>query len=329
MKNGIFVLVFLASALTRIFLLGSAPERLVKSLGQDLTCAVFSDQNYENENGNQYDLYIPAGLDKTQDQNLILYIHGGSFNSGSKADGETWCRYYAAQGYITASVDYTLQMHGKDASVYQMNKEIENAVRAIRQRTEELGYHIAGMAPFGVSAGGTLAMNLAYNGNSAIPVRFVFQVAAPTYFEPSEWTLLMKVDKLASEHDFCKMMTGKELEDYTQEIQKISPAGIVSDDSVPSLIAYGRIDHCVPVNQKKIISWKRTFFTTFHTTISNFRSPTMGCIMIRISCRNFWKNPWNMPSVILQLDPHELLRRNCVKLTRFLLQEYAVKTIGG
>lgn len=50
MKNGIFVLVFLASALTRIFLLGSAPERLVKSLGQDLTCAVFSDQNYENEN---------------------------------------------------------------------------------------------------------------------------------------------------------------------------------------------------------------------------------------------------------------------------------------
>ena len=109
------------------------------------------------------------------------------------------------------------------------------------------------MAPFGVSAGGTLAMNLAYNGNSAIPVRFVFQVAAPTYFEPSEWTLLMKVDKLASEHDFCKMMTGKELEDYTQEIQKISPAGIVSDDSVPSLIAYGRIDHCVPVNQKNYL----------------------------------------------------------------------------
>lgn len=126
MKNGIFVLVFLASALTRIFLLGSAPERLVKSLGQDLTCAVFSDQNYENENGNQYDLYIPAGLDRTQDQNLILYIHGGSFNSGSKADGETWCRYYAAQGYITASVDYTLQMHGKDRQSAEREKDCGN-----------------------------------------------------------------------------------------------------------------------------------------------------------------------------------------------------------
>ena len=103
---GIFVLVFLASALTRIFLLGSAPERLVKSLGQDLTCTVFSDQHYENENGNRYDLYIPAGLDRMQDQNLILYIHGGSFNSGSKADGETWCRYYLMGAYILHNVPY-------------------------------------------------------------------------------------------------------------------------------------------------------------------------------------------------------------------------------
>ena len=247
---GIFLLFFLASALVRISLLGSAPERLIKKATQDSTGDIFKNQNYENENGNQYDLYIPSGLDKTQNQYLILYIHGGSFNSGSKEDGETWCKYYAAQGYITASVDYTLQMQGKDASIYQMNEEIENAVRAIQQRTAELGYHVAGMAPFGVSAGGTLAMNLAYNGNSAIPVKFVFQMAAPTYFEPSEWSLLMKVDKLASATDFCKMMTGKELDDYTLDIQKISPAGIVNDDSVPSLIAYGRIDHCVPVNQK-------------------------------------------------------------------------------
>mgnify|MGYP002238125220 CR=1 FL=1 len=82
------------------------------------------------------------------------------------------------QRYITASVDYTLQNQGKDASIYLMNEEIENAVKAIKQKTKELGYHIAGMAPCGVSAGGTLAMNLAYNGNSAIPVKFVFQLAA-------------------------------------------------------------------------------------------------------------------------------------------------------
>ena len=131
-----------------------------------------------------------------------------------------------------------------------LNEEIENAVKTIKQKTEELGYHIAGMAPCGVSAGGTLAMNLAYNGNSAIPVKFVFQLAAPTYFAPSEWSLLMKVDRLDSEEEFCKMMTGKELEDYDTEIQNISPTCIVNEDSVPSLIGYGLIDHCVPLSQK-------------------------------------------------------------------------------
>ena len=245
-----FIVVFLISALIRIMLLGSAPERLIKVEWDESVGEIYSNLDYENDNGNQYDLYIPSGLDKSENQYLILFIHGGSFNSGSKEDGESWCKYYATKGYITASVDYTSQNQGKDASIYLMNEEIENAVKAIKQKTEELGYHIAGMAPCGVSAGGTLAMNLAYNGNSAIPVKFVFQLAAPTYFAPSEWSLLMKVDRLDSEEKFCKMMTGKELEDYDTEIQNISPACIVNEDSVPSLIGYGLIDHCVPLSQK-------------------------------------------------------------------------------
>lgn len=245
-----FIVVFLISALIRIMLLGSAPERLIKVEWDESVGEIYSNLDYENDNGNQYDLYIPSGLDKSENQYLILFIHGGSFNSGSKEDGESWCKYYATKGYITASVDYTLQNQGKDASIYLMNEEIENAVKTIKQKTEELGYHIAGMAPCGVSAGGTLAMNLAYNGNSAIPVKFVFQLAAPTYFAPSEWSLLMKVDRLDSEEEFCKMMTGKELEDYDTEIQNISPTCIVNEDSVPSLIGYGLIDHCVPLSQK-------------------------------------------------------------------------------
>ena len=245
-----FIVVFLISALIRIMLLGSAPERLIKVEWDESVGEIYSNLDYENDNGNQYDLYIPSGLDKSENQYLILFIHGGSFNSGSKEDGESWCKYYATKGYITASVDYTLQKQGKDASIYLMNEEIENAVKAIKQKTEELGYHIAGMAPCGVSAGGTLAMNLAYNCNSAIPVKFVFQLAAPTYFAPSEWSLLMKVDRLDSEEEFCKMMTGKELEDYDTEIQNISPTCIVNEDSVPSLIGYGLIDHCVPLSQK-------------------------------------------------------------------------------
>ena len=246
----VFVIVFVGSALVRIALLCGAPERLIRVKWNDSVGTVYANQEYENTNGHKYDLYIPSGLDESQNQYLILFIHGGSFNSGAKEDGDAWCKYYATKGYITATVDYTLQAHGQEASIYLMNSEIESAVKAIKEQAEALGYRIAGMAPCGVSAGGTLAMNLAYNGNSEIPVKFVFQLAAPTYFDPSEWSLLMRVDKLKTEDEFCAMMTGKTMTDYSREIQKISPACIVSADSVPSLIGYGLIDHCVPLSQK-------------------------------------------------------------------------------
>ncbi len=146
-----------------------------------------------------------------------------------------------------------------------------------------------------------LAMNLAYNGNSAIPVKFVFQLAAPTYFAPSEWSLLMKVDRLDSEEEFCKMMTGKELEDYDTEIRNISPACIVNEDSVPSLIGYGLIDHCVPLSQKYYLmeAYDRTM--SCMTTL-NFQSQIMACITTWTSCRSFWTNPLSMQKYILQID---------------------------
>ena len=137
----------------------------------------------------------------------------------------------------------------------KLNEEIENAVKAIKKETEELGYRVTGMAASGVSAGGTLAMNLAYGGNSAIPVRFVFELAAPTYFVAEDWGSLMKSDNLGSEEEFYRMMTGKELsaQEYRQEIKKISPTCLVGEDSVPTLIGYGLKDHCVPADQKEYL----------------------------------------------------------------------------
>lgn len=226
--------------------------KLIKVKWDDKTGTIYKDLSYENENNNKYDLYIPSNLDKEKEQYLIVYIHGGSFNSGSKEDGDLWCKYYATKGYITATIDYTLQNQGKDASITLMNNEIENSIKAIKEYLNNLGYNVVGMASSGVSAGGTLAMNLAYNGNSSIPVKFVFQLAGPTFFEPSEWGLLKKVDKLDTDEEFYEMMTGLPFEkDLSQEeINKISPSALVNENTVPSLIGYGLKDHCVPLSQK-------------------------------------------------------------------------------
>ena len=188
----LFVVVFVISALVRVNMLGSAPMKLLLVQWDDTIGTVYSDLNYENDYGHKYDLYVPSNIDKGKAQQLILYIHGGSFNSGTKEDGEVWCKYYASKGYITASLDYSLQTVQEDASLVRMNTEIKECVNAINEKCIELGYTLDGMATRGVSAGGTLAMNYAYTcaDSSAIPVKFVFQLAAPADFEPDDWSIL-------------------------------------------------------------------------------------------------------------------------------------------
>jgi len=244
-----FVLSFVVSAVVRMRILGSAPARMFQVDWNGIIC---KDLRYGDSASETYDLYLPERLDKSKAQHLIVYIHGGSFNSGSKEDGTPWCRYFASKGYLTASLNYTLQKHDEDATLGKMGQEIENAVAAISDYTKTAGIQLADMAVCGVSAGGTLAMNFAYRGRSEIPVRFVFQLAAPTYFAADEWELLKKVDGLESDDEFYRMMIGDDYseENLQEEINSISPASLVDEDSVPTLLGYGLIDHCVPLTQK-------------------------------------------------------------------------------
>ena len=255
----LFVVVFIASALLSMNITGSAPQKL---LNVDYNGSVYTNLSYKNANEHKYDLYLPENINMEETQNLILFIHGGSFNSGSKEEFEAWCRYYAAKGYITATVDYTLQNQGMDADLNLMNEEIKNCVNAIDEYCQTLGINIKGMAVSGVSAGGTLALNYAYKcaQSSAIPVKFVFQLAAPAYFEPDEWGILMRVNKTETQREFVEIMTGVQITDeqmksgeYKKYIDEISPSMLVDITSVPTLCGYGLKDHLVPASSRETL----------------------------------------------------------------------------
>lgn len=257
-----FVVTFFASALISINLTGSAPSRLLKTDWNENSGAIYRDLAYQNDGGHGYDLYIPSGLDKNENQNLILYIHGGSFNSGAKEDGDDWCKYYASRGYITATVDYTLQKSGVKADLNLMNEQIKSCVSAIAEKCAELGYNLSGMATCGVSAGGTLAMNYAYKcaESSAVPVKFVFQLAGPSDFEPTDWALLKQVNKIKTDTEFLKWMTGVDITEemlesgeYNRYVDEISPARLVNSTSVPTLVGYGLKDHAVPASSRILL----------------------------------------------------------------------------
>lgn len=240
----LFAGVFLFSALLSIWYAGSAPMRLLAVEWNETVGTIHHGLPYQD--GLHYDLYIPADIDQTSPQHLLLFIHGGSFNSGAKEDGDAWCKYFASQGYIAATLDYSLQGKGRPIPLQQMNDEIAACVAAIDAYCTSLGCQIDGMAPVGVSAGGTLAMNYAYTcaDSSAIPVRFVCQLAGPADFQPEDWGLLKQANGITSDEDFIAMMAGN------GSIDEISPARLITPASVPTLMGYGLRDHVIPGNQR-------------------------------------------------------------------------------
>ena len=184
-KNTIFIVLcvvsffvsFIVGALVCAQITGGLPQRLVKVKWDDSVGKQYKNLDYVNDRGHKFDLYIPTKV--STEANLILYIHGGSFNSGAKEDGDLWCKYFASKGYVTATLDYTLQKKGVDANLNKLDLQIKNCVAAIKEECLNKGITLNGMATCGVSAGGTLAMNYAYkhDKDSAIPIKFVFQLA--------------------------------------------------------------------------------------------------------------------------------------------------------
>ena len=149
----------------------------------------YSDINFGKWSDTSYDLYIPAELNKEKECSLILFIHGGSFSAGDKADEDAWCKFFTSKGYITATLNYSLMGDGKSSNINLMNEQIFACVKAIKNDCLDRGYDIKQMATSGQSAGGCLAMLYAYSHreDSPIPVKFVFQQTGPASFHVEHW----------------------------------------------------------------------------------------------------------------------------------------------
>lgn len=216
---------------------------------------VINDLTYSTESYSQYDLYLPEDKSKHL---LLLFLHGGNFTSGDKADEDVWCRYYASQGYVAASINYPLyeKSNNKTTNVNSMIFCIRQAVSVIKLLCDNKDYELSAMALSGESAGGCLAMIYAYRdaANSPLPVRFVFQQAGAASLEPDDWGYHSTSEKI----NFVQMLTGQTVTSdmiangqYHDMIAKISPASLVDSTTVPTLCAYGSTDKYVPKEMKE------------------------------------------------------------------------------
>lgn len=218
----------------------------------DADGSIYTDLSYGDEEANTYDLYIPANASKEEEHGVILYVHGGSWNSGKKEDEAPDCKRYAKEGYITASMNYTLADGSKENNIYKMVDEIQACVAALKEELTNRGYKVTKMAIGGTSAGGHLSSLYAYSRaeSSALPVVLVINKVGPSDMHPDTWEPVM--DPLTVSY-VVSLMVGREVtSDQIQKgeveelINSVSPAYFVNSNSCASVLAYGANDQIVP-----------------------------------------------------------------------------------
>ena len=92
---------------------------------------------------------------------VLLYIHGGGFMAGSLLETSSDLRWFADQGYLVVSAGYSLFSEG-NPSWHKAPQDVACALSWLNDNVTRYGGDINKLAILGDSAGGNLALNLAY-----------------------------------------------------------------------------------------------------------------------------------------------------------------------
>ncbi|MDQ6914707.1 MAG: carboxylesterase family protein [Actinomycetota bacterium] len=122
------------------------------------------------------DLYTPAGDTRTQRRPAVIWVHGGGFAVGGKADSNVvqLATTFAKRGYVAASVNYRLlapQGCGGNPNPTQecinaafgAQHDVQASVRWLRAHADQYGIDPNRIAVGGTSAGAVTSVLLATN----------------------------------------------------------------------------------------------------------------------------------------------------------------------
>jgi acetyl esterase/lipase len=203
------------------------------------------------------DLFLPATPNGPVP--LIVWVHGGGWQNGSKENCLALRSGFLERGYAVASLNYRLSQH---AVFPAQIEDCKAAIRWLRAHAGEYGLDPARFGAWGSSAGGHLVALLGTSGDVK-----TFDVGAHLdqssrvqavcdYFGPTDFIALAKArDSRRPATDLSpesKLIGGLVL-DHPDKVAAANPITYVSADDPPFLIVHGDQDPLVPLAQSQLL----------------------------------------------------------------------------
>jgi len=170
-------------------------------------------------------------------QPLIVVVHGGSWNGGSKEQLPAMNRHLARQQYTVAAINYR---HAPKQPFPAPVADVFRAIDFLKAHAAEFQLDLTRIVLIGRSAGGQIALSAAYAGREP-SIRGVVSFYAPT-------DLVLGYNKPSAVLD-----SNKALEDYLggspaqnpDGYAAASPANHVGASTPPTLLIHGALDPVV------------------------------------------------------------------------------------
>jgi len=216
----------------------------------------FKNVEYKNINGRslQMDFYRPKGM--TKPAPLLVFIHGGGWTGGDRADYLVYLTHFAKLGYVTATVSYRFV---KEAPYPACVIDIMDAVHFIFQNGEKYNYDPDRICMIGGSAGSHLAMLAAYGWKKQATASDTIQPivekhkikAVVEIYGPTDFTT-----EYARNHPTITNFLAHSYQEAPQLYVEASPINYVTKDSPTTLILHGTRDMLVPISQAELLKHK-------------------------------------------------------------------------
>jgi acetyl esterase/lipase len=203
------------------------------------------------------DLYVPDKADGPMP--LIIWIHGGGWQNGSKDGCPPLRKGYAERGYAVASINYRLSSH---ATFPAQIEDCKAAIRWLRAHAEENNIDPTRFGVWGSSAGGHLVALVGTSGDviefdvgeyldQSSRVQAVCDYYGPTDFKVFVTTAGYERHAGANSPE-AKLIGGAVLENK-DKAASLNPITYVTKDDPPFLIVHGDKDRTVPINQSQLL----------------------------------------------------------------------------
>lgn len=216
----------------------------------------FKNIEYKNINGKslQLDIYKPRNL--TRSAPLLVFIHGGGWRNGDRADYLVYLIAFAKKGYMTATVSYRFL---KDAPYPACVEDITDAVQWFYKNGENYGYDPDRIALIGGSAGAHLALLAGYDWKRKGSLADSLAPIIPNHHIKAVVDIYGPTDFTTEFSRTNSTVTGFLAKSYAEAPElylEASPIHYLNKHNPPTMILHGTSDQIVPVSQSDLLKFR-------------------------------------------------------------------------